>query len=689
MQPPRDLSADDKAIARLLDATMRRLRIADAFRAGAAGAAAAAAVVIVARTLHVRMPLTVLAAASAFLLFSVALYAVRRHRRTPGYAAARLEAAHPQLHNVIVTAAELLWNSERTPPYMRARVFADAARLSDSTSVRPAAALPLPSAWLLVSAMLLVAVSLMPFRRVNRESRPGAEAEPTPAVSLQSGDVLIEIRPPSYTALPPLQLRNPGSVEALAGSRAVITVAISSSPRIRINGVDLSLRNARGGFSAESVLTESGYMAVGATGNESQRQLIPITVKPDRAPDVRITLPAKDLRVPDGSHTIPLEATATDDLGLAALEIRYTKVSGTGEQFEFREGRLPIAMSRASGTDWRARADLALGALKMEPGDALIYRAVARDRRPEEAGTSSSETYFVEVAGPGEIALAAFEMPPDRERYLLSQAMIVLKIERLRARERTMTRAAVQDATASIAAEQRSVRANFIFLLGGEVEDEEQEAEASTEIAEGRFENSARREITLATRLMARAEQALSAASTGTALPAARDAARALQRAFGHNRYLLRALPDRTTVDPSRRLSGDMKSAADWQRALTPPSPDPLVTAARDVLRAQFAIARSLGSDPAQNGLLADRLGSLAERLLTIAPANADLQRGSREIVAARDALLRGDVPTARAALYRSVPPVLALAQRGRVDTDAATASTDRVAGALAIEARQ
>ena len=31
-------------------------------------------------------------------------------------------------------------------------------------------------------------------------------------------------------------------------------------------------------------------------------------------------------------------------------------------------------------------------------------------------------------------------MPPDKERYALSQAMIVLKLERLQARERALAR---------------------------------------------------------------------------------------------------------------------------------------------------------------------------------------------------------------------------------------------------------
>ena len=58
-----------------------------------------------------------------------------------------------------------------------------------------------------------------------------------------------------------------------------------------------------------------------------------------------------------------------------------------------------------------------------------------------------------------------------------------------------MAREAAVEQAGLIAAEQRSVRANFIFLLGGDVEDEEEEAAQSTEISEGRLTNTARREI--------------------------------------------------------------------------------------------------------------------------------------------------------------------------------------------------
>jgi hypothetical protein len=254
-----------------------------------------------------------------------------------------------------------------------------------------------------------------------------------------------------------------------------------------------------------------------------------------------------------------------------------------------------------------------------------------------------------------------------------------------------MPRQAVQEETANIAAEQRAVRANFVFLLGGSVEDEEQEAEGSTEILEGRFENQARREVVEAIRLMSLAERGLAAASTSTALPPARAAAQALQRAFGHSRYLLRTLPTRGRIDPSRRLTGDRASAEDWRRAIVTLSPDPSTRAAREALDALLSVAAQLA--PAASGTasparddVGDRLGHLAEQLLRIDPTAGDVQAASRDVTSARDAFIAGRLADARTSLQRAAPAILSRAQRGQANTKAPSLQLDRLAGALTLE---
>ena len=194
----------------------------------------------------------------------------------------------------------------------------------------------------------------------------------------------------------------------------------------------------------------------------------------------------------------------------------------------------------------------------------MIYRIVGRDERPGDAGLASSETFFIEVAGPGQVALAGFELPPDRERYALSQQMIVLKLERLRAREKTLDRATLEQEVGNIAAEQRAVRANFVFLMGGQVEDEEAEAEHSHEIQEGRLENTARREIVDAIQHMGKVEVGLAAINTTAALAAGarrgRSPAASLRQEPLHSAHAAGAKPRRSVPAPDGR---------DWRRRPT------------------------------------------------------------------------------------------------------------------------
>src|SRR5262245_30049610 len=124
----------------------------------------------------------------------------------------------------------------------------------------------------------------------------------------------------------------------------------------------------------------------------------------------------------------------------------------------------------------------------------------------------------------------------------------------------------VSEAALNLAVEQRMIRAEFVFMLGGEVEDEEVEAEQSTELQEGRLQNRGQRDLRAATIAMSQAEKLLTGANTREALLAERAAVAALQRAFARDRFILRALGSRTSLDPKRRLTGSVAKAAGARR---------------------------------------------------------------------------------------------------------------------------
>jgi len=596
-------SEDARAVVRLIIAVSRRRTFLRAAVALAIGSVASAPIVAAASLFHWQQSAQALLAGGVVAITVV--MALSSQWRTYRASALSIERARPSCLNVLVTAEELLRQPDRASPIMRDRVYATAARAV--VGLRASEVVPLGRAFGAVACAAAVTLLLSPTGRTGVQQLSETVTTRLDGPVAETGLVRVIVSPPPYTGQATLELRNPDRIDVLEGSR--LRFAVPSGWRVRFG---------TGAHSTELIARDSGYFVVEEPGEGGGRRLIPLSVSPDQTPSVRIDAPAKDLLVPQGGRTIPIAISASDDLGLETLELRYTKVSGTGEQFEFVEGTVPVRVERRSGRVWRADGGLALASLKLGPGDSLVYRAVARDQRPGDAGLAASDTYFVEIAGPGQVALEGVEMPPALERYAMSQQMIVMKLERLRAREAGMPGAAVVEETASISAEQRTVRANFVFLLGGHVDDEEVEAEQSHEIQEGRLENTARKDINSAISQMTRVEQGLSAVNTSAALPPARAAVESLQRAFGRSRYLLRSLAARSRLDPARRLTGDLSDAADWRR-IVPAAEARHGEAARQMLDRLLRLAEGMASgrpsDPAD-------LHGLAEAALAIDPGS-------------------------------------------------------------------
>ena len=621
----------------------------------------------------------------------VALWRARGERSTLA-AARRIEKASTGSRNLLITAEELIRHPERTAPWMRARVLRDAAE--PARSIRAAQVAPIrgPVAALLL-AVCLVAVLATAFGRTSSRALLTTAANAGNLLQVAASAPLqidVTVTPPSYSGRPMHEARNPERIEAIQGSSLRILVSGPGAAwRVRSAAGAMPSRDSSGTTVVETRVSESGYFAIEPIEEAAAsraRRLIPLVMIPDRAPTVRVEIPGRDLIVQDGKASIGVEASASDDLGVHALEIRYTKVSGAGEQFQFEEGTLPVTVTRDSNVSWRTRGRISLASLKLGPGDSLVYRAIARDGRPGGEGLATSETFFIEVAGSGQAALEGFEMPPAEGRHALSQQMIVLKIQRLRARQRRMSEEALAAAAASIAAEQRAVRANFIFLMGGHVEDGALEAEPPHEIGEGRLENAAGKDIDAAVVHMSRAEQELVAVHTTSALEAARAAVQALQRAFGRRRYILKTIPVGGRVDPSRRLSGELPQAGDSRRQASPSSDDRETQESRALLVRMLQTAASLR---AGRSIEPSVFVSLAEQALAIEPGAAVWQDVARRLQTLADG--RDSTAQHRSAqLSEAIAPALARARRaGRMPLQRGTRTPTGLEGAWATEFRR
>ncbi len=540
--------------------------------------------------------------------------------------AAEIERRAPVLDNLLVTIVELEQRPRPVHPLIESELRRQAAaRVAD---VQPSAVAPLGRASALAVTLALGAVLVWARIGGVDASTPAS----TPALDVARGlevqqpHVTMVITPPPYTSLPPTTARDAehGRVEVLEGSRVRIEVAPVEADVQLVETGRAPLTFQRSGDVGWLELTadRTQFLLVRFAGASTiPDRLLALLVKPDAAPVVRIRQPARDLMFPEPRGRVKVEVEATDDLALNALSLRYTRVFGSGESTIFQEGDWPLRVERVERGQWHATSEISLEDLQLEEGDTLVYRATTRDLRPGR-DPSSSEAYLLEVGKLGAAPSAGFSLPEDKDRQALSQQMLIVKTERLHAQRTRLSRAEFEDQARLLAVEQRMVRAEFVFMTGGEVQDEVEEAEHSHDLAEGRFENEGQVELLTAIREMSRAEARLNDAATEPALVFERAALKALQRAFDRRRYLLRTMPERARIDQTRRLTGTLSDARSWRR--------PGTAARRAVDVETFdALARDLAASR-----LSGELGPLAVRFASIDPNAAEIQQAALRLSA-------------------------------------------------------
>jgi hypothetical protein len=554
-----------------------------------------------------------------------------RHWTLPRVAAA-LERLAP-LDNLIITSEEVISQRSRIErDAIRNDVFAGALdRLSrlDAKRVQPLAGWMAAAALSVLAIVVLLAVPQSPSLQAAGTT-PGNAAASAP---LAPGDLRVTVQPPGYTQQSPVTSLNPTSLDALEGSRVRLELAVgpaTAASSVSLRGLDGSVEPftvTDGQASFEIVAAGSRPLLIRQTDRDGQSadRLVHLRVNRDEPAVVAIREPAKDLVFPEGRGEVPLRIEARDDVALRELALRYTKVSGTGETFTFEEGEWPVTITREGVASWRGQAVLSLASLKLQDGDTLVYRAIARDGKPG-ADPTASDSYLIEIGSLTGIAAQGFALPEERDRHAISQQMVIVKTERLHAARHRMSDSDFLEQSQLLAVEQRMVQSEFVFMTGGHVHDEVEEAEQSHDIAEGRLENSATAEMMNAIREMARAETRLNAADTAQALVHERAALQALQRAFDRRRYFLRTLPERARIDVSRRLTGELDNARSSSATPNKPLPDPLRLAARGLLE-ELSRAR-----PDR-----EEMAAVAARLLALQPDSDDLQRAATRLMSAKD----------------------------------------------------
>ena len=687
MSPESLDSVPERAVSAAIDAAIRRARVLALAEALAWGLSAAAISV----------------ASGAVLAVGIAVWRWRSITRVSIVRV--LERADPEARNLIVTADELAGGALAAKPIVRARVFADAAAGARRIDLRRA----FPIARLTqVVVLAVVAWAAVMTAHLWRGQLPRAGAGMQSQSAASAGTVLqprlqlrVAVQPPPYTGLKDTAtVVDPEQLQAVEGSALVVSIdASANSVSIEHDGRARSLtRGADGRFAARVQVAKTGYLLV--TADDGARRLVPVIVSPDALPAVRVTAPGRDLVYAGGNPRIVFDARATDDYGLRSLVLRYTRVTGAGENYEFKEGEIPLALKPASAREWTGSASRSLAELALKDGDMLVYRAVASDARPGD-GSATSDAFFIEISKLGVAAGDAFTLPREESKYALSQQMLIVKTERLQQRRGSLSANDLAEQSLNLAVEQRMIRAEFVFMRGGEVDDEEVEAEQSVELQAGRLQNRGQRDLRAATIAMSQAEKLLTGANTAAALIAERAAVTALQRAFSRNRYILRAMASRSQLDAARRLTGTLAEVTGWKRTLADAPVNRRAALLEDVLRGIAAmIALRLKPDttatvrlkpdttettlpnaPVVSGFSPTRALVLAEEAIRIDPASASLRDAAAALQ--RAAAATNDVRAK--ALSEAAAAVAAEARRAQADAPSAPlAIAPALAGAFA-----
>lgn len=561
-------------------------------------------------------PLLSAVAAAVFTAFVLAWVRIDKPERLSTSARA-IEQAVGSLDNLVVTAAELIEKPTPIRAEIREEILRQADERLSAVDLSRVAPLAQPSA---VALAVLVGCAALASTWTDRTIviGGGPSAEST-ANSIGIDRMTVRITPASYTGRDAATFENPVQVAALAGSRVQIEVR-SGADGVAAEAPGapaIALQKQGGRFVAEFLASQSTSFAVRPLGDSgAEARFVSILVTPDAAPSVRVRAPGKDTAMAGPKGQIALEVEGVDDLGLAALALKFTKASGGGESLTFTEGEVPLSIVRGDGRRWTATASWVLDSLGLTDGDVLVYSAVARDHNPYGAPVQS-EQYLVEIGRASASVSAGFGLPAEEKKFGISQQMVIYKTEQLLAARGKHDADSWLDQTRMIAIEQRMVRAEVVFLGGGEVQDEVEEAAHSHELAEGRLQNAGRAEMLRAINFMSRAEARLNDGRAAEALPIERQALRALERAFDRRRYFLRTLPDRSRIDTSRRLTGALTGARSWTK-------DDRLPQATTALDAQRGVMRDLASSVSTEG---KTQAMLAARVAAIDPGSADLRK--------------------------------------------------------------
>ena len=342
--------------------------------------------------------------------------------------------------------------------------------------------------------------------------------------------------PPAFR-MPARKEEDGGDIYGPAGTRVHVTVHTDKPvARATLNlagSQPLALERRGAALEGEIIIAEDGSYRVALTdadglSNPGDTEYFIRTLQ-DRHPDVRIIRPASDRQVTPVEE-VPIEASAGDDFGVAALDLVYVIGAGAEKVLPFQREGPSTAVS--------GRRTVYLEDMAVRPGDVVAYYARARDiSRGKPSTEARSDMFFLEVT-PFEQELVASQSQGAGGRGALGtigdlaqrQKDIVTATWNLDRRGREAGGQSEEDIRA-VDREQRDVRAGALATLATLRSARDPRRRPVSGRVRQAIPDAMLQAIGRATRAMARAHLQLQALKTSAALPHEMTALNELLRA--------------------------------------------------------------------------------------------------------------------------------------------------------------
>lgn len=337
-------------------------------------------------------------------------------------------------------------------------------------------------------SMLVLLVGIIVFLSLPEGIRNGpTKVEPSEIKAAQGAvqpipeiqHVMVEITPPIYTLIKRHQVQNP-NIGAPINSKAKWHVSFAGTvvdPQLIFSASDTVLlyKGKDNAFQVERKLTENTFYQIAWRDHRKQffqSEFYRVEAREDLAPKVEIhdLNQFSELRS-NASPLVGVQATLSDDYGIADAYMIATVSKGSGESVKFREEKLLFEQpERILGKQITVSREIDLQKLGLEPGDELYFYAVVVDNMAPKPNTARTETYFIALQDTAVQAAVAdtglgVDLMPD---YFRSQRQIIIDTEKLLKEQRRIKRVEFNTRSNELGFDQKALRLKYGQFLGEE-----------------------------------------------------------------------------------------------------------------------------------------------------------------------------------------------------------------------------